>query len=565
MVGSADFYNDAISGQVNMAVSPRQPGSSIKPLTYVAAFEKGWTPSTLIWDVPTKFPASGNPDDTQIYEPVNYDGLFHGPVTVRTALANSFNIPAVKTLQYVGIFDDPNTPQEDGFINFAKRLGITTLTRDDYGLSLTLGGGDVSLLELTSAYATFANGGLRIPPASITKIVDYKGNVVFERGTPQAEQVIRAEHAFLISSILSDNSARALEFGTNSLLSLPFTAAAKTGTTNDFRDNWTLGYTPDVAVGVWVGNADYTPMQNTTGLTGAAPIWNQFMQAAIQKLAGGNPAPFVRPAGVVEKVICADSGTEPSQWCPSQRGEFFAADQLPLPKEDDLWQEVVVDSWTGLKESAYCSDFTRKVFALNVEDPDAVKWLKETSAGKDWLEKEGFSGDVYFVPTRECEKDDPRPNILFAGISDGQTITTSPLDIYALVNATDDFKKYRLEYGVGDDPKDWKVLTESSKQNTQPERIYTWDLQGLKAGKVTLRIYLESTEDRFAERRIHLNLQVPTPTPTNTPTPTETPIPTETPLPTLTPTQTPTTPATKTPVPTLPVETSVPTSESTPG
>jgi membrane carboxypeptidase/penicillin-binding protein len=157
MVGSADFYNAAISGQVNMATSPtRQPGSAIKPLTYVAAFEKGWTPATLIWDVPSEFPPSGDPNDPRPpYKPVNYDGKFHGAVTVRSALANSYNIPAVKALQFVGIYDDPATPQKDGLIAMAERLGITSLTRPDYGLSLTLGGGDVSLLELTAAYAVF--------------------------------------------------------------------------------------------------------------------------------------------------------------------------------------------------------------------------------------------------------------------------------------------------------------------------------------------------------------------------------------------------------------------------
>jgi membrane carboxypeptidase/penicillin-binding protein PbpC len=160
MVGSADFYNDAIDGQVNMAISAtRQPGSSIKPVTYIAAFEKGWTPATLIWDVPSEFPPSGDPNDPRPpYKPVNYDGRFHGPVTVRTALANSYNIPAVKTLQFDGIYDDTETPNEDGMLSVAHKLGISSLTRDDYGLSLTLGGGEVSLLEMTGAYAVIANG-----------------------------------------------------------------------------------------------------------------------------------------------------------------------------------------------------------------------------------------------------------------------------------------------------------------------------------------------------------------------------------------------------------------------
>ncbi len=170
MVGSPDFYNDAAAGQINMAVSPtRQPGSSIKPFTYLAAFEKGWTPATLIWDVPSEFPPSGLPNDPNPkYVPTNFDLKFHGPLTVRAALANSYNVPAVKTLQFVGVYGDT------GLIAMAKRLGINSLTRDDYGLSLTLGGGEVSLLDMTSAYAVIANGGLKIPPVAITKIVDYQ-------------------------------------------------------------------------------------------------------------------------------------------------------------------------------------------------------------------------------------------------------------------------------------------------------------------------------------------------------------------------------------------------------
>ncbi len=545
MVGSPDFYNESASGQVNMAVNPRQPGSSFKPITYVAAFEKGWTPATLIWDVHSEFPPSGDPNDTRApYIPVNYDGRFHGPVTARTALSNSYNIPAVKTLQFVGIYDDPNTPQEEGVISMARRMGITTLTQPDYGLSLTLGGGEVTVLEMTGAFSIFANSGRRVPPVAITKIVNYQGDVVYQYEPPAGDQVIRPEHAYLISSILSDNEARTPMFGADSVLNLPFTVAAKTGTTNDFRDNWTLGYTPDLAVGVWVGNPDYTPMQNTTGLTGAAPIWSQFMQEAISRLTGGNPSPFVRPAGIVEKVICSVSGTEPSEWCPSQRSEVFAMDQLPLTKDKDLWQKVSIDTWTGLRASSYCSDFTEEKFVLNVSDSWAVRWIRETDQGREWAKDAGFSDPVTFAPDRECGSGDSRPKIFFAGIEDGQTITSSPLDIYAVVNASSDFKQFRLEYGLGDDPVDWRPLVEGIQTAyDQPERIYTWDLIGLPAGKVALRIYLDSTKDTYAERTIHINVQVPTPTPTITPTPTSTSIPTLTPTQTLAPT------ATQTPVP----------------
>ena len=247
--------------------------------------------------------------------------------------------PAVKTLDYVGIFDNPVTPVEDGLIAFARRLGITTLTRDDYGLSLTLGGGEVTLLDLTGAYAVIANGGRRVPPTAITQIVDFNGNVVYQYSPPTGDQVIRPEHAFLISSILSDNEARTPAFGPNSVLNLPFQAASKTGTTNDFRDNWTMGYIPELAVGVWVGNADYSPMQNISGLTGAAPIWSDFMVESANRVTGGNPTPFSRPGGIVERIICAVSGTEPSNKCPVQRSELFAADQPPLPKEPGFMEK----------------------------------------------------------------------------------------------------------------------------------------------------------------------------------------------------------------------------------
>ncbi len=557
MVGSADYYNEAIAGQVNMAVSPRQPGSSIKPLTYAAAFEKGWTPATIIWDVPSQFPPSGDPNDTRPpYEPVNYDGKFHGPVSVRTALANSYNVPAVKALQFVGIYDNPNTPGQDGFISFARRMGITTLTRNDYGLSLTLGGGEVTVLDMTSAFATFANSGQRMPPFAISKIVDHTGNVVYENKNNSGDQVIRPEHAFLITSILSDNAARTPAFGANSVLNLPFPAAVKTGTTNDFRDNWTIGYTPDLAVGVWVGNADYTPMVNTTGVTGAAPIWSAFMKEADPLVTNNNPGQFTRPSGIVERVVCAVSGTEPSQWCPSQRGEFFAADQLPPAKENDLWQKVNIDTWTGFKASAACSDYTEEKFALNVTDSSAVKWITQTDQGKQWAKDLGFSDPIFFTPSRDCKQTDSRPQIVFSAFRDGDTISTTPLDIYAVVDANTGFKEFTLEYGIGDNPGDWKQLGDVINQPAkQPTLIYSWDMQDVPPGKFSLRIRMTSNHNTYATKQIVLVNQAPTMTPTTTPTltPTVTPTSTVTPTRTLPPTLTPT--VTQTPVPPTPTVT----------
>lgn len=579
MVGSVDFYNEAIDGQVNMATSPtRQPGSSIKPITYLAAFEKGWTAATLLWDVPSEFPPSGDPTDpSPPYKPVDYDGRYHGPVTVRSALANSYNIPAVKTLQFVGIYDDPNTSQEDGMLAMARRLGLTSLTRPDYGLSLTLGGGEVSLLEMTGVYSVLANGGRRVPPVAISRILDYSGNVIYQYQPPAGEQVIRPEHAYIISSILSDNAARTPAFGPDSVLKLSFPAAVKTGTSNDFRDNWTLGYTPDVAVGVWVGNPDYTPMQNTTGLTGAAPIWAEFMPIAIQQLTGGSPSPFFRPAGIVDRVICSVSGAEPSEWCPNQRSEIFASDQPPLPKEQDLWAKMLLDTWTGLRASTACPDFTKEVFVLNVTDVWAIGWIQNDAQGKAWAEQNGFTQPFSFAPQRDCRVDDPRPFLSFTSLTEGQAVTASPLDIYARVESSADFKDFTLDYGLGNDPLEWNRLLEGNQPFSQPGKLYTWDLTDIPAGVVTLRLKMNSIKNTFAELRLHLNMQVQTPTPTatetptvtptltTTPTPTSTPLPTDTPVPTNTSVPTNTPQPTDTPFPTATATaTPTPTSSGTP-
>ncbi|PKN86139.1 MAG: hypothetical protein CVU46_08735 [Chloroflexi bacterium HGW-Chloroflexi-8] len=559
MVGSSDFYNEVISGQVNMALSPRQPGSSIKPLVYLAAFEKGWNPATLIWDIPTEFSPSGDPNDpSEKYRPVNYDGRFHGPVTVRYALANSYNIPAVKALQYVGIYDNPNTSEPDGFINFTKRLGISTLTREDYGLSVALGGGDVTLLEMTNAFATLANNGHQIPPVAITKIVDYLGNVVYEYQKPEGTQVVRAEYAYLISSILSDKQARSAMFGQNSILNLPFQVAAKTGTTNDFRDNWTIGYTPDVSIGVWVGNADYTPMVNTTGLTGAAPIWAELMQIAEAQITGNNPTSFSRPGGIVDRVICSTSGTEPSEWCTDQRNEMFTNDRLPKPKEDDFWKKANIDTWTGLRASAACSEFTKDEFVINISDPEALRWIKDDSQGRDWAASIGFESPIQFIPDRECRIDDPHPKIIFSTMSDNQVITTNPVDIYAVIKVEENFDRFVLDYGMGNDPREWTTLKESDRMILEVELIYSWDLfeKEIEQGDITLRIKMYSKDDgKYAEKRIHIRLNASTPTPTSTPTFTLTPTFTVTPTFTLTPLPT----ATSTSTPTLP-----PTSTFTP-
>lgn len=543
MVGSADFYNEEIAGQVNMAISPRQPGSAFKPLTYALAFEKGWTPSTLIWDVPSDFPPSGDENDPRDpYVPVNYDGKFHGPVTVRAALANSYNIPAVKALQYVGIYDDPFTEEEEGVIAFAKRMGITTLTRNDYGLALTLGGGDVTLLELTSAYSVFAESGVRYEPRAITRILDYQGNVIYEAQQPSGNQVISADHAYLITSILSDNQARTPMFGTNSVLNLSFTAAVKTGTTNDSRDNWTVGYTPDLVVGVWVGNADNSAMQGTSGITGAAPIWASFMEQAVPYMTNNSPSSFDRPDDIEVYTICALSGTEPSEYCDETITEIYAKGEPPLDETHDLWLNAAIDTWTGKLVSEECGDeYIDKALTLNVTDEWAKKWIKEDDKGKAWAEAIGFTDSIVFTPSQKCTAEDPRPTLEFINLTDGQEIHASPLEIYAVVDATANFRSFRLDYGLGEKPGKWKaIVPEGGSASSSPQLIATWGINNVPNGTITLRLVMEGKRGAYAKKTIHIKIATPNPTPTETPTEAPTLTPTETATPTEAPTETPT-------------------------
>jgi len=266
MVGSRDYYDTAIDGKVNVAVAKRQPGSSFKPIVYAKAFEKGFQPETILFDAPTNFGPDGSGKD---YIPNNYSGDFNGLVPMRKALAGSLNVPAVKTLYLAGISDT---------IDLAKRLGITTLTRTNaYGLSLALGGGEMELVEETSAFSVFANDGRRNPVRSITKIIDSNGK---ETSTDLNEELVMdSQVARKVASIMSDNNARSYIFGVNNPLYFKDrTVAAKTGTTQDFRDAWTVGYTPQIAVGVWVGNNDYSPMKDgSDGIYVAAPMWRKFM------------------------------------------------------------------------------------------------------------------------------------------------------------------------------------------------------------------------------------------------------------------------------------------------
>lgn len=323
MIGSKDYFSKDIDGKVNVTTSLRQPGSSIKPLNYALGIEtKIITPSTMLLDTPICFSVTGQAD----YCPKNYDNSFRGPVQIRFALGNSLNIPAVKVLGLNGI---------DNFISFARKMGITTWTDPkNYGLSLTLGGGEVTMLDLSTAFGVFANDGVKVPLHPILKVEDSNGKILEEYrgedGKRLGDKVLSEGTSFLISHILSDNNARSAAFGPSSVLNIPgHTVSVKTGTTNNLRDNWTVGYTPNLLVATWVGNNDNSPMSYVaSGVTGASPIWQKIMKYALKNT---KDIPLIKPeSGIEGASICTVSGTLPAPDSPCEtRYEYFLEGTIP--------------------------------------------------------------------------------------------------------------------------------------------------------------------------------------------------------------------------------------------
>jgi len=398
MVGSKDFNATDYDGQVNVTESLRQPGSSFKPFTYVTAFKKGYSPATMLMDVPTTFPGGANNPD---YNPVNYDGKFVGPIQVRYALANSRNIPAVKMLAMVGIKEVLKT---------ATDLGITTLpptqeTLSRVGLSLTLGGGEVRLIDLTDAFSAFVNTGYRVDPISILKVTDINGKVLEEVKPQKGNRVLSEDTAFLINSILSDNEARKEVFGTNSLLNIP-NVMVKTGTTNDRRDNWTIGGNANAMVGVWVGNNDNSPMLNVaSGISGASPIWRKIINLAIK----GKPAvTFAPPQGVNQISVDMVSGYNAHDNFPS-RMEYFIKGTEPVIDDPIHLQLKICKSDGKLATPADISggnfDY-KEFFKFTENDPTAGGGVNKWQEGiNNWLNTQQDSR--YHPPTDYCGTSNP--------------------------------------------------------------------------------------------------------------------------------------------------------------
>jgi membrane peptidoglycan carboxypeptidase len=506
MVGSLDYWDESIDGQFNVAVDGpgRQPGSSFKPYTYLTLLAQGDNAAHMFLDVRTAFPqATGVP-----YVPENYDRKYHGPQRLRLALARSYNIPAVAALHLAGV---------DNVIRTAHRMGISTLNRglDYYGLSLTLGGGEVHLLDMTYAFGVLANGGKmygelvpadqqrtgfrELNPVAILRVDGRDGQVLHEYTQPESRDIIEPQLAYLMNSILSDRQARWAGMGLNNALELSNDrpAAAKTGTTNDFRDAWTVGYTPQLATGVWVGNSDNSEMKNLPGLRGASPIWHAVMEYALQD---HEIVSFDRPDGLVERAVCAVSGKLPTEHCPTV-SELFIPGTEPT-EQCDVHQVFRVNRETGRLCTVHTPPELCEERVFEVYPPEAADWI--ASLPEDQRPATPPTEyDTIYGPSR----------------SDAEVAIASPTP-YSYIRGTvpitgnargGDFNFYQVVFGEGLNPAGWIQVGPNHGEQVDHNLLEFWDTSGLD-GLYSLRLQVVDHSMGLREATIQVTVDNISPT-----------------------------------------------------
>jgi len=481
MVGSKDYFDDDIDGQVNVALSPRQPGSSLKPFVYLAAFTKGYRPDTILFDLKTKF--GFKPDGTP-YEPNNYDLKEHGPVTMRQALAGSLNIPAVKTLYLAGVYN---------VLDWAQKFGYTTLNdRDRYGLSLVLGGGEVKLLEHVNAYATLAREGVYKDTIAILDIKDSKGKEIEKAEDNDGHRIIEKEPVRSVVDVMSDNSARAYIFGESNYLTLPDRpVAAKTGTTNDYHDAWTLGFTPDIATGVWVGNSDNKEMKRgADGSVVAAPIWNRFMR----EMTSGQPVKDFKKQDLEpcsKPMVCGQLGAEQIVKIDKMSGKL-ATQYTP---------------YTTIEEKKYMAVHNILQY-VNINDPlgdaptnpasDPQYQFWEDPVQK-WAQENGYTSEQPPTDSDDIHLPELQPTINWVLPSNNQTITQANIGMRVTASAPRGIR--RVEYFVDD-----KKVGESY---SNPSFDFNYSVDPFLAnGSHTLKAMAFDEQDNFKETTLSINLQL---------------------------------------------------------
>ncbi len=502
MVGSADYWNEEIDGKFNVAVDGfRQPGSSFKPFTYVTFLSQGRNAAHMFLDVRRAFEqGEGMPP----YVPENYSRNYHGAVSLRSALARSLNIPAVEAMSIAGI---------DNVLHTAHRMGITTLDQglDHYGLSLTLGGGEVHLIDMVYAFSVFANNGVmygapvseaeqrpgyrELNPVGILRVEDRNGNVLYQYDQPEAQQIFEPRLAYLITNILSDRRARIPAFGTPNALELSNErpAAAKTGTTNDFTDNWTIGYTPQYVTGVWMGNTDsQQKMINTPGSRGASYIWH----AVMEHLHRDEPVvAFTHPEGLIEVPVCVKSGLQPNGHCPVTT-EIMIPGTEPT-ETDNLFQIYLVNKETGKLATIYTPPELIEERVYEVYPSEAQEWLDSLPEDRR-------------PPTPPTEYD----TIYGPNLTEAEVAIISPT-AYSYVRGVvpimgnargGNFVFYRLVYGKGLNPTEWAQIGPDHNNQVDKNVLEFFDTTGLQDDLYTLQLQVVGHDQNVRQATIQLTV-----------------------------------------------------------
>jgi penicillin-binding protein 1C len=520
MVGSKDYFDSDIGGQFNVAVDGlRQPGSSIKPVTYLAMFQKGYSPASMILDVETTFTPNESADK---YEPKNYDGKFRGPVSLRNSLGSSLNIPAVKSLATVGVED---------FLSLAYKMGFPTLesTEDNmrrFGLSATLGGAEVHLIDTVTAYSVFANGGKKVEHVSILKVENRDGQILYEYKPSKGPEVISGAESFLINDILSDNNARLLAFGANSLLNMGPGVAVKTGTTNDQRDNWTIGWNQNVIVGTWVGNNDNSPMSYVaSGITGASPIWRGILQEAISL--GYKTIAWEVPSGVEMIEVDKISGY-PAHDDFEKRNDYYLTGTIPTIA-DPIHSKLKVCRGENRKLATDAKiatgDFEEKEFvALREEDPYSLdevnRWQEAINI---WVD--GQESDLYKPPTEYCgESGDVA--VKLSRPENEKSYDSEDIDVHIDADSGEGIEKIEL-WVDGNLKETINNRTYRGTIHLSKGRYEVFAKALSRAGKWT-----ETSKVKIGTGGEDWKEPEPSPTPSPTPVPSPSPTPTEEPSPT---------------------------------
>jgi 1A family penicillin-binding protein len=516
MVGSRDYFSTKTDGNFNVVTQAlRQPGSAIKPITYLAGLRKGMTAATMIMDTPVTFAGVGGQPD---YSPQNYTGKFTGPISIRNALGNSINTIAVKILARVGV---------ENMLTLANEMGLTTLapTKENlskFGLAVTLGGAEVKMIDLASAYTAFANGGTSMQPIGILKVEDSSGRVLEEYKAPEGKKVMTEQEAFIISNILSDNSAREMTFGAvNNLQVSGYQVAVKTGTTNEKKDNWTVGWTPNLLTAVWVGNNNNTPMGKVaSGVSGAAPIWKKIMNYELPKR---NKQDFPIPSGIINIDVDAFSGYLAHDGFASKKEYFIDGTQSSV--SDPIHMNLKVckgaSGLATLEDVANNNYDSKEYFNLKEDDPVSKDGVNRWQQGIDKWIAEQPDKDKYFPPESYCRSG----GVVTVSIDSPGNESTVSKQFDVKINTTS-LKKIT----------EVKLWIDGIERKTWNERPFEMTINDLTDGPHVLKAKATDKDGNSQEKEIKIGVNTAwnaTPTPTASPTIAPTIAPTATIIPTI--------------------------------